>query len=913
MQADNGDRVPMFKVEYLNVDDIRITNFTTFEVKNSKNYVNQNIDGVETSVPEPNTQLGNKYYMLAHGIATSTAADFFTLDDMLVDLDATAPELPEPSDERLIAKEDFSGTLDKGKWFLEPGSIDPSGKGAFTMTTVGESHSGIGYTSPLGTGSQPYSFAFDLQSAADGAGQYRTWITMRQGGIVNASLNENIALSLRNNKIGVQGTATGDWISSASEYELTGVNFSEMTRVIIEDYGIIIKVFAQKDGGEKIHILNLIMKPEGAKYAAGDAAQITLDWDTQVIYGAKAQNNKRPCLDSGYVYIWAHNGTSPAPVVDNIEIMKLDMPALVGPQIKNLGAASSTEGFAEATADEAGKKLQLHYNSEKRMDAVNASFTYDTSESAETVVVFIDKNQNGVCDDGEAIESGVQTEVILPAKLCFASQGITVTYKVTCVTNPLSDEQEKAMVQAIAGATAGTMEQALASVEEYLPEYGFFNDVYYKAIVAAGKQEMLYEQIIADRGGATTAAQIRDMILGAVGKTYVRSGLYQTEGMTAQQKVDAFTAVVSKLAASPYHLKIDLTKSMYNTLTVEDKANALTYLGLPGSKLNANGNINDAIKAASYMAAANTRSDDINVKAKYVQEIFKDMPYFGANDFDNWPVGGEKQVYMKDLFSETLGSNSYGDINDMMADMQAYEKKTNDHFKGNSNNGSGGNPVTPSRPNSDKDKDVSVSIPSGITDAGGGNKGGDITLTDLDAIAWAKDAVSLLLQRGIVSGYPDNTFRGENFVSRAEFVKMIVMAFDLYDSSLTTKQFADVGTDAWYNSYVASAVKAGVVTGITPSVFGADQTIRKEDMMVMIYRALNAMKVDLTPVRDNPTFADLADVSEYAINAVNIGYQTGLINGDDQNRFNPRSESNRATAAMMIYNAIVQIEGGNAK
>ena len=73
------------------------------------------------------------------------------------------------------------------------------------------------------------------------------------------------------------------------------------------------------------------------------------------------------------------------------------------------------------------------------------------------------------------------------------------------------------------------------------------------------------------------------------------------------------------------------------------------------------------------------------------------------------------------------------------------------------------------------------------------------------------------------------------------------------------------------------------------------------------------MKVDLTPVRENPSFTDLADVSEYAISAVNIGYQTGLINGDDQNRFNPKSESNRATAAMMIYNAIVQIEGGNAK
>ena len=51
--------------------------------------------------------------------------------------------------------------------------------------------------------------------------------------------------------------------------------------------------------------------------------------------------------------------------------------------------------------------------------------------------------------------------------------------------------------------------------------------------------------------------------------------------------------------------------------------------------------------------------------------------------------------------------------------------------------------------------------------------------SDLSQASWAKATIEEWTQKGLVSGYPDGTFRPSNHITRAEFATLVQKAFDL--------------------------------------------------------------------------------------------------------------------------------------
>lgn len=89
---------------------------------------------------------------------------------------------------------------------------------------------------------------------------------------------------------------------------------------------------------------------------------------------------------------------------------------------------------------------------------------------------------------------------------------------------------------------------------------------------------------------------------------------------------------------------------------------------------------------------------------------------------------------------------------------------------------------------------------------------------------WAKAHINKLIEKGdIVNGYPDGTFKPENQITRAEFVKMLVMAsrhqvlgneYKIADSDLSSlDKFKDAEVAPWAKPYFAAAAARGIVTG----------------------------------------------------------------------------------------------------
>lgn len=174
--------------------------------------------------------------------------------------------------------------------------------------------------------------------------------------------------------------------------------------------------------------------------------------------------------------------------------------------------------------------------------------------------------------------------------------------------------------------------------------------------------------------------------------------------------------------------------------------------------------------------------------------------------------------------------------------------------------------------------------------------------SDIPETHWAKDAVNFLADKDIVSGNGDGTFSPSRSVTREEFVKMLVMAYDLYDENAEC-EFDDVADDAWYYKYVASAVKAGIVAGVDYNKFGSGNVITRQDMAVMSYRVITKYG-NISVNRDYNEFADEQNISGYAYESVKALYCGEILNGDEKEMFNPLGSTTRAEAATVIYKLI---------
>ncbi len=179
---------------------------------------------------------------------------------------------------------------------------------------------------------------------------------------------------------------------------------------------------------------------------------------------------------------------------------------------------------------------------------------------------------------------------------------------------------------------------------------------------------------------------------------------------------------------------------------------------------------------------------------------------------------------------------------------------------------------------------------------------GDVKLfTDLESVPWAEDSILNLQARGILSGDGNGLFGPERNITREEFLKLVMKAFNISTSTHGSVAFRDVDESAWYYEYVLSAYEMGIIQGISDTEFGIGENITRADMAVIIKRTMKLNGYDTDPVEIAFVYDDFADIPEYAQESVFALSEAGLMNGVGDNCFAPLSRATRAEAAVSIY------------
>ncbi len=177
-----------------------------------------------------------------------------------------------------------------------------------------------------------------------------------------------------------------------------------------------------------------------------------------------------------------------------------------------------------------------------------------------------------------------------------------------------------------------------------------------------------------------------------------------------------------------------------------------------------------------------------------------------------------------------------------------------------------------------------------------GNGGSNVPqFMDLGNHAWAADAITTLADDGIIRGTTSDTYSPAKNITRADFASLLVRAFKL--SSDNAENFADVAANDYFAAELAIARNTGIVNGIGDNKFAPRNTITRQDMMVIVYRALTKLGVELQSA--DVDYEDFAEVSDYAQDAVKALVASNLVNGKS-GKIAPTDYTTRAEVAVLI-------------
>ena len=189
-----------------------------------------------------------------------------------------------------------------------------------------------------------------------------------------------------------------------------------------------------------------------------------------------------------------------------------------------------------------------------------------------------------------------------------------------------------------------------------------------------------------------------------------------------------------------------------------------------------------------------------------------------------------------------------------------------------------GTPVTPARP----------TAPVGLPFA------------DVSGSDWFYNDVRYVYEKGIMDGTGADRFSPNAPLTRAMIVTILYRMAGSPSVS-GSSDFTDVAAGKWFAKAVAWAAANGIVNGYGDSLFGPNDPVTREQLAAILYRyAVYGGMTAVTLEENLGSFADTAQLSAYAIQAMNWAVGQGLINGSGSNLV-PKAQATRAQVAAIIH------------
>lgn len=173
---------------------------------------------------------------------------------------------------------------------------------------------------------------------------------------------------------------------------------------------------------------------------------------------------------------------------------------------------------------------------------------------------------------------------------------------------------------------------------------------------------------------------------------------------------------------------------------------------------------------------------------------------------------------------------------------------------------------------------------------------------------WAKNDIDFAVSRGLFRGTSADTFSPEDAMTRGMFVTVLGRLATAEVKQYGQSRFVDVSNNAYYMGYVEWASENGIVSGIGNGAFAPNRPITREQLAVMMLNYAKTFGIPLPNVQEAMDFADNADISAYAKEAVKQMQMAGILSGKSGNRFDPKGTATRAEVAAVLHRFAEQMD-----
>ena len=174
--------------------------------------------------------------------------------------------------------------------------------------------------------------------------------------------------------------------------------------------------------------------------------------------------------------------------------------------------------------------------------------------------------------------------------------------------------------------------------------------------------------------------------------------------------------------------------------------------------------------------------------------------------------------------------------------------------------------------------------------------------SDVPSSAWYYSNVMQAAANGIVSGYPDGTFKPGNSVTRRDFAIMLTQMLGVSNDGTAVSPFIDVDEDDYGVVAIAYCKAQGIISGYEEDgTFRPDNTITRQEAASMIVKAMGVSQAS------DEAYPDDSQIASWAKDAVYKAKAAGLMKGyEEDGTFRPTGKITRAEAASIMVNALNQ-------
>lgn len=169
---------------------------------------------------------------------------------------------------------------------------------------------------------------------------------------------------------------------------------------------------------------------------------------------------------------------------------------------------------------------------------------------------------------------------------------------------------------------------------------------------------------------------------------------------------------------------------------------------------------------------------------------------------------------------------------------------------------------------------------------------------------WAEGYVATLSNRGVIGGFPDGSFKPNDFITRAQFAAIATRALDL-PAAAYRNNFRDLPASHWGANAIASASNAGLIAGFPDGTFRPEDKITRAQALVILANALRNVQTDMSALNG---YSDASTVPTWARPSVAKAATAGIIvSYPDPSVIRPDSLATRADVAALTYQTMASL------